>query len=170
MSGTTTIQISKKIFFIRGHRVMLDSDLADLYQVETKNLNKAVKRNRNRFPEDFMFQIATEEYELLRFQTGTSKVKEKTDPRGGRRNLPFAFTEQGVAMLSSVLRSEQAVSVNIEIMRTFVKLKELLLTNKELAQKLAFLEEKYDTQFKVVFDAIRQLMSQPDPPRQRIGI
>ena len=170
MSGTTTIQISKKIFFIRGHRVMLDSDLADLYQVETKNLNKAVKRNRNRFPEDFMFQIATEEYELLRFQTGTSKVKEKTDPRGGRRNLPFAFTEQGVAMLSSVLRSERAVSVNIEIMRTFVKLKELLLTNKELAQKLAFLEEKYDTQFKVVFDAIRQLMSQPDPPRQRIGI
>lgn len=89
MSGTTTIQISKKIFFIRGHRVMLDSDLADLYQVETKNLNKAVKRNRNRFPEDFMFQIITEEYEILRFQTGTSKLEEKTDPRGGRRNLPW---------------------------------------------------------------------------------
>lgn len=149
---------------------MLDSDLAELYQVETKNLNKAVKRNKNRFPEDFMFQITTEEHEILRFQTGTSKLEEKTDPRGGRRNLPLVFTEQGVAMLSSVLRSERAVSVNIEIMRTFVKLKELLLTNKELAQKLGLLEKKYDTQFKVVFDAIRELMLPPDPPRRRIGI
>ncbi len=161
--------ITQRIFFIRGHRVMLDSDLALLYQVETKNLNKAVRRNKDRFPKDFMFPITAEELELLRFQIGTSKTEQKSDPRGGRRNLPLAFTEQGVAMLSSVLNSKRAVLVNIEIMRTFVQLKEFLLTNKELAQKLAALERKYDIQLKVVFDAIRELMNPVVPPKRRIG-
>jgi len=151
--------IAQKIFFIRGHKVMLDSDLAPLYQVKTKNLNKAVRRNKNRFPEDFMFQITPEEFELLRFQTGTSKNKQKHEHRGGRRHLP----------LSSVLRSERAALVNIEIMRTFVQLKEFLLTNKELAQKLAILEKRYDAQFKVVFDEIRRIVSPGLSPNRKIG-
>jgi len=163
-------QINQKIFFIRGLRVMLDVDLAVLYGVETKALNRSVRRNQIRFPPDFMFQLTENEGEFLRCQIGTSKTSQSKDPRGGRRYLPLVFTEQGVAMLSSVLRSEKAALVNIEIMRAFVKLREFLLTNQELARKLAELESKYDVQFKAVFDAIRQLMMPPDPPRRRIGI
>jgi len=145
--------IERKILLIRGQKVMLDSDLAELYGVETSNLNKAVKRNIDRFPEDFMLQLTKEEADSLRFQIGMSK----TEGRGGRRYLPYAFTEQGVAMLSSVLNSKRAVQVNIAIMRVFVKLREMIASNKELAKKLDNLEKKYDTQFKVVFDAIRPI-------------
>ena len=144
--------------------VMLDSDLAELYRVSTYNLNKAVKRNRDRFPEDFCFQLSREEHRILRFQFGISR-----QGHGGRRFPPYAFTEQGVAMLSSVLRSKRAVMVNIAIMRAFVKLRELLATHRDLAEKLEALESKYDTQFKAVFDAIRELMAPPKPVRRRIG-
>jgi len=166
--------IERRIYLIRKQKVMLDTDLAELYGVETFNLNKAVKRNINRFPEDFMFQLTKEEAESLRFQTGMSNLRSQSgisnSGRGGRRYLPYAFTEQGVAMLSSVLRSNRAVQVNIAIMRTFVKLREMLTTHKDLAQKLETLEKKYDRQFKVVFDAIRQLMKPEEPPKQqRIG-
>jgi hypothetical protein len=166
----TIKQLGQKIFFIRGFRVMLDSDLAKLYEVETKALNRAVRRNQIRFPEDFVFQLTEVEDDFLRCQIGTSKIDEKSEPRGGRRYLPLVFTEQGVAMLSSVLRSERAALVNIEIMRTFVKLREFLLSNQELAKKLSALESKYDIQFKVVFDAIRDLMVPPDDPKRKIGI
>jgi phage regulator Rha-like protein len=159
----TPAAIAQSIFLVRGHKVMLDSALAQLYQVETSNLNKAVQRNRDRFPADFMFQLTPEENTALRFQIGTSKG------RGGRRYLPYVFTEQGVAMLSSVLRSKRAVQVNIEIVRTFVRLREILATHKDLARKLATLENKYDQQFKIVFDAIRKLMSEPPPKRRPIG-
>jgi phage regulator Rha-like protein len=130
----------------------------------TSNLNKAVQRNIARFPDDFMFRLTDEEFRSLRFQTGTSNLG-----RGGRRFLPFVFTEQGVAMLSTVLNSERAVYVNIEIMRTFVRLREILSTHKDLARKLADLESKYDKQFKIVFDAIRRLMAEPEPKRRPIG-
>jgi hypothetical protein len=140
------------ILMIRGQRVLLDADLAALYGVETKALNQAIKRNMERFPADFMFQLSIDECEDLRFHFGTSSSW------GGRRTQPYAFTEQGVAMLSSVLRSERAVQVNVEIMRAFVRLRRLLQQNADLAQKLAALERKYDTHFKVVFDAIRELM------------
>lgn len=137
---------------------MLDSDLAELYQVKTKVLNRAVKRNRERFPADFMFQLSFEEAKsFLRFQAGTSKIGS-----GGRRYIPYAFTEQGVAMLSGILKSPRAVQVNIAIMRAFVRLREIIATHKDLARKLDELEEKYDYQFKVVFDAIRKLM-EPSP-------
>lgn len=143
---------------------MLDRDLADLYGVETKMLNRAVKRNLRRFPLDFMFQLSAEEASSLRYQIGTSK-----NTRGGRRYLPYVFTEQGVAMLSTALNSERAVLVNIEIMRAFVKLRQMLASNSELSHRLDELEGKYDRQFKVVFDAIRQLMSPPVPARKQIG-
>jgi len=149
---------------------MLDSDLALLYEVQTKNLNKAVRRNIARFPEDFMFQVTEKEEEFLRFQFGTSRFKNKSEEWGGRRYLPLVFTEQGVAMLSSVLKSEKAALVNVEIMRAFVRLRQLLLSNKDLSRRLDELEKKYDSQFKVVFDAIRQLMQPPEPPKRRIGI
>ncbi|MDX6499590.1 MAG: hypothetical protein QOG23_2850 [Blastocatellia bacterium] len=144
---------------------MLDSELAELYQVPTKVFNQAVSRNRNRFPKDFMFQLTVEEDESLRSQIVTSKVG-----RGGRRYRPYVFTEQGVAMLSSVLNSERAVQVNIAIMRAFVRLREMMESNKELAAKLDALEKKYDAQFSVVFQAIRKLM-QPSPAKnsRRIG-
>ncbi len=148
-------KIHHRIYFVRGHRVMLDSDLAELYRVRTKNLNKAVRRNRIRFPRDFMFQLTRQEYRSLRFQIGTLKRGEH------RKYLPYVFTQDGVSMLSSVLRSESAALVNIAIMRAFGKLRELLSTHKDLARKLEELERKYDKQFKVVFDAIRELM-QPD--------
>jgi phage regulator Rha-like protein len=158
--------IEKKILLIRGEKVMLDADLAELYQVETFNLNKAVKRNIDRFPQDFMFQLTKQEADSLRFQIGISK----TEGRGGRRYFPYAFTEQGVAMLSSVLNSERAVKVNIEIMRAFVSLRQMLASNAELARKLDALEKKYDHQFKVVFDAIKQLMTPPDTKKKiKIG-
>ncbi len=158
--------IERKILLIRGQKVMLDSDIAELYGVETFNLNKAVKRNIDRFPEDFMFQLTKEEADSLRFQIGMSKTK----GRGGRRYLPYAFTEQGVAMLSSVLNSERAVQVNIAIMRVFVKLREMITSNKELAKRLNEIEKTYDAQFRVVFDAIRQLMEPPAPKKKgKIG-
>lgn len=157
--------IEKKILLIRGEKVMLDADLAELYGVETFNLNKAVKRNIDRFPSDFMVQLTKEEANSLRFHIGMSK----TSGRGGRRYLPYAFTEQGVAMLSSVLNSKRAVQVNIAIMRAFVKLREMLATHKDLARKLNEMEKKYDAQFKVVFDAIRQLMIPPEKKRRKIG-
>jgi len=159
-------RIEKAILLIRGQKVMLDRDLAELYAVETGALNRAVKRNIQRFPEDFMFQITDEEAERLRCQTGISKRG-----RGGRRYLPYVFTEQGVAMLSSVLNSERAIEVNIAIMRVFVRLREMMATHKELAFKLAELEERlegHDEQIQNIFEAIRQLMTLPEPPRKKI--
>jgi hypothetical protein len=156
--------IEPKIRSIRGHRVILDADLAALYRVEARILNQAVKRNRVRFPLDFMFQLTADETAVLRSQIVTSRSW------GGRRHRPYAFTEQGVAMLSSVLRSTRAVHVNIEIMRTFVRLRRVLQTNEELARKLAALERKYDGQFRVVFDAIRELMAPAPKSRRRIGL
>ena len=155
--------IEKKILVIRGEKVMLDADLAELYGVETKMLMRAIKRNIDRFPADFMIQLDKEEFENLRFHFGTSSQW------GGRRYLPYVFTEQGVAMLSSVLNSERAVKVNIEIMRAFVKLREMIASHKGLAKRLAELEKKYDAQFKIVFDAIRQLMATPEPREKKIG-
>jgi hypothetical protein len=153
--------IAQSIHYVRGQKVMLDTDLARLYRVETKALNRAVLRNRDRFPADFMFQLTAEEQEVLRCQIGTLKTG-----RGKHRKfLPFVFTEQGVAMLSSVLRSKRAVLVNIEVVRAFVRLREMLSSNADLARKLAVLEGKYDRQFRVVFDAIRHLMS----PRTTAG-
>jgi len=156
--------IEKSILLIRGHKVLLDVHLSALYGVTTKRLNEQVRRNRARFPEDFMFQLTAEEAASLRSQFATSNKG-----RGGRRYAPYAFTEQGVAMLSTVLNSERAIRVNIEIMRAFVRLRQMLATNTRLARKLAELEKKYDAQFKVVFDAIRQLMASPDPKRRKIG-
>ena len=160
--------IEKRIFFIRGHKVMLDTDLAELYGVETFNLNKAVKRNIDRFPEDFMFQVTKDEMESLKFQFGISK----TSGRGGRRYLPYAFTEQGVAMLSGILNSQRAVHVNIAIMRTFVKLRELLVTHKDLGHKLDEIErkiERHDEEISSIFQAIRNLMAPPEKPKRKIG-
>jgi phage regulator Rha-like protein len=157
-------RIENTIFFIRGQKVMLDEDLAELYGVETKNLNKAVKRNIDRFPEDFMFQLNKKEWENLRFQIGTSSLE-----YGGRRYAPYVFTEQGVAMLSSVLQSKKAIAVNVEIMRAFVRLRRILASNKALSEKIIKLEEKYDAQFKAVFDAIRELMIPPEIERPSIG-
>jgi hypothetical protein len=153
-----------KIYLIRGQKVMLDVDLANLYGVPAKQLNLAVKRNVIRFPADFMFTLTPEEHQSLRFQNETSK----TQGRGGARYLPHAFTEQGIAMLSSVLRSDRAVLVNIQIMRAFVKTRELLLTHKDLAEKLGVLEKKYNRQFRVVFDAIREIMSERAVPRKQV--
>lgn len=160
-----TERITQAILLVRGHKVMLDEDLAALYGVPVKTLNQAVKRNIERFPADFMLQLTEEEAARLRSQTVTIK-----GGRGQHRKyLPYAFTEQGVAMLSGVLHSPRAVEVNIAIMRTFVQLRAMLASNAELAAKLARLEKKYDAQFKVVFDAIRQLMSPAVPARRRIG-
>jgi hypothetical protein len=157
-------RIERAILLIRGQKVMLDGDLAVLYAVETRRLIEAVKRNIERFPPDFMFQVTREEFEILRSQFATSSSW------GGRRYLPYAFTEQGVAMLSSVLRSPRAVAVNVEIVRAFVRLRRMLASHADLAAKLDALERKYDAQFKVVFDAIRHLMSPPEAkPRRRIG-
>ncbi len=155
--------VEHEIFVLRRHRIILDERLALLYGVEVKVLNQAVKRNRERFPEDFMFQLTEGEARDLRSQIVTSRSW------GGRRTHPYAFTEQGVAMLSSVLRSPRAVQVNIEIMRAFVRLRRMLQENTDLARKLAALERKYDGQFKVVFEAIRELMQPPVVPRRRIG-
>lgn len=167
MSKSLTIPIERiqnLILFIRGEKVILDSNLAELYAVQTKTLNRALKRNLARFPSDFMFQLTAEEAETLRYQFGTSNTR-----RGGRRYLPYVFTEQGVAMLSSVLNSERAVLVNIEIMRAFVNLRRLLYSNVDLARKLNKLENKYDRQFRVVFDAIRELMTPPPAKLKPIG-
>ena len=143
---------------------MLDADLAVLYGVSTKRLNEQVRRNRSRFPDDFMFQLTAEEVRSLRSQFATSK-----QGRGGRRYAPLVFTEQGIAMLSTVLNSERAIQVNIEIMRAFVRLRELVATHKDLARKLEALEKRYDAQFRVVFDAIRELMKPPESKKRKIG-
>lgn len=161
----STINVGARILTIRGHRVLLDQDLAELYGVPTKVFNQSVRRNAHRFPEDFMFRLTGEEFENLRSQIVTSKPS----TRGGRRYPPLAFTEQGVAMLSSVLNSDRAIRVNIAIMRTFVRLRGIVGSNEELARKLAVLERKYDTQFKVVFDAIREMMMPPVKAKRRIG-
>ena len=158
-------QIERKIILLRGQKVMLDRDLAELYGVRTSILKRAVTRNADRFPDDFMLVIDSQELTTLRCHFGTSK----TDPRGGTRYAPMAFTEQGVAMLSSVLNTPRAVQVNITIMRAFVRLRHILATHADLARKLDELENKYDKQFRVVFDAMRALMAPPDPPRHRIG-
>ncbi len=154
--------INSKILIIRGKKVMLDRDLAALYGVETKKLKRAVKRNIERFPEDFMFQLIKEEFDNLRCQFGTSSW-------GGQRYLPYAFTENGVAMLSSILNSKRAIQVNIQIMRTFTKLREMLTTHKELKQKIEEMEEKCDAQFKIVFDALRQIMAPTESKEKKIG-
>lgn len=149
-------RIERHILLIRGEKVLLDEDLAKLYGVSTKVLNQSVKRNLERFPSDFMFQLTSAESRDLRSQSVTSKSP------GGRRYRPYAFTEQGVAMLSSVLRSKRAIEVNVQIMRTFVRLRRLLASHAELARKLDQLESKYDDQFRIVFDAIRALMDEQE--------
>ncbi len=157
-----TDKIESQIFIIRGHRVMLDSDLATLYGVSTKVLIQAVKRNIKRFPSDFMYQLTRQEVANLKSQFVTSRW-------GGRRYFPYAFTEQGVAMLSSVLKSERAIQVNIAIMRAFVRLRQILSTHKELAQKLVELEDKvskHDKEIQAIFEVIRRLMA---PPTHAIG-
>lgn len=156
--------IERKIYLVRGQKVMLDSDLAVLYGVPTKALVQSVKRNRKRFPPDFMFQLENQDVAGLRSQIVTSKGK-----RGGRRYDPFVFTEQGVAMLSSVMHSDRAIEVNIQIMRVFVKLREMIAAHKDLTKKLAELEKKYDSQLKIVFDAIRALVAEPEPKEKKIG-
>jgi len=161
-------RIAERIFFIRGQKILLDADLAKLYGVTTFNFNKAVRRNIDRFPEDFMFRLTAEEVSALRFQFGMSKP----GARGGRRYLPYVFTEQGVAMLSSVLRSKCAIQVNIAIMRAFVRLRQFLATHKELAEKLTDLERKvgtHDEQIQAIFEAIWQLMTPPEPKKRKIG-
>ena len=165
-SGHLVARVERRILHIRGHKVMLDADLAELYGVPTKRLNEAVRRNAARFPEDFMFRLTAEEAENLRSQIATSSLW------GGRRYLPVAFTEQGVAMLSSVLNSEQAIQVNVTIMRAFVRIREILSSHKDLALKLVALEQKHathDAQIKAIFDAIRALMEPPKKARRRIG-
>ncbi len=162
-----TERIERLILLIRGHKVMLDADLAELYGVETRSLIQAVKRNLSRFPTDFMFQLSDEEAELLRSQIVISKKR-----RGGRRYVPYVFTEQGVAMLSSVLNSARAVEINIEIMRAFVRLRDMISSHKDLARKLEALERKYeshDVHIRSLFEAIRQLMAPPEPKRRKIG-
>jgi len=173
--------IGSRILTLREQRVMIDADLAELYGVPTKALVQAVKRNLPRFPSDFMFQLTAEEFAALRSQTVTSNA---TPPgRGGRRTAPYAFTEQGVAMLSSVLSSPRAIAVNIEVMRTFVRVRQLAATHADLASRLVELEEKTEqlgfehenfsrntrNQFKQVFDALRDLMTPPSPPKRPIG-
>lgn len=148
-------RIERHSLLIRGQKVLLDADLAELYGVETGELNRAVRRNLDRFPADFMFRLNASELANLKCQFGISSW-------GGRRGFPYAFTEQGVAMLSSVLRSPRAVQVNVEIMRAFVRLRQMLSSHADLARKLDELEQKYDEQFRAVFDAIRELMSPPE--------
>ena len=153
--------IERKIYLIRGHKIMLDRDLAEMYGVETRVLNQAVRRNIDRFPEDFMFSLTRDEIMNLSQIVISSRIKHAPNV--------FVFTEQGVAMLSSVLNSKRAVQVNIAIIRVFVKLREMIASNKDLAKKLNDLEKKYDSQFKVVFDAIRQLMTPPVTKKNPIG-
>jgi len=166
MSLLLAKKIETKIHLIRAHRVILDKNLATLYGVTTSNLNKAVSRNLDRFPGDFMFQLTKNEANSLRFQSGTLKRGQHA------KYLPRAFTEQGVAMLSSVLRSKRAIHVNIEIMRVFTKIRKMLMEHGDLRRKIEHIEQKYDKQFRVVFEAIKQLLEPPPPPekpKKRIG-
>jgi len=164
MPGLLPIErIIERIHLIRGIKVMIDKDLAQLYGVETKVLKQAVRRNIRRFPSDFMFELTTQEYQFLRSQNVTLK-------RGQHSKYPpFAFTEQGVAMLSSVLNSERAINANIQIMRAFTQLRQVLAGHEDLKRKIEDLEKKYDTQFSVVFDAIKALMEEDQKPRRKIG-
>ena len=156
--------IESKILLVRGKKIILDKDLAKLYKVPTGRLNEQVKRNKERFPEDFMFQLTKEEFENWRSQIAISNSKKM-----GLRRKPYAFTEQGVAMLSSVLNSKVAIQVNIQIMRTFIRLKEIIMSHKDLQRKIENMEKKYDQQFSVVFDAIKQLLIPPEKPKKKIG-
>lgn len=157
------IVIQNKIIEIRGHRVMLDSDLAELYNVTTGNLNKAVKRNINRFPSDFMFQLNKKEYDSLRFQIGILKRGQHS------KYLPYAFTEHGVAMLSSVLNSQKAIDVNLAIIRAFIMLRQMAIGQKDVLKKIKELEKKYDKNFEEVYEALNLLLSPPNPPRKKVG-
>ena len=157
-------RISSKIYLIRGHKVMLDRDLADLYQVETKQLKRSVRRNIDRFPKDFMFELTKSELDNWRRQFGTSTGEMK-----GLRYSPMAFTELGVAMLSSVLRSKRAIHVNIQIMRAFNQLRIMIASHEELKQKIEAMEQKYDEQFRIVFEALTQLIEEGEKPEKRIG-
>lgn len=166
MANTTSLvpveRIDAIIYVLRGEKVILDKNIASLYEVPTKVLMQAVKRNLKRFPKDFMFQLTAEETRDLRFQIGTSSW-------GGSRYRPYAFTEQGVAMLSGVLRSARAVQVNVEVMRAFVRLRRMAASREDLARKIEELEEKYDSKFSVVFDALRELMAAPEASDRPIG-
>ena len=155
-------RIYRSILLIRGHKVILDKDLAELYGVETKALTRAVRRNNERFPEDFMFRLNMQEFENLRHHFGTSSW-------GGRRYPPYVFTEQGVAMLSSVLRSKRAIAVNIAIMRTFVKLREILATNEALRRKIESMERRYQEQFKLIFNVLSKMVMADSKPKSQIG-
>ena len=162
MSNAISVEvIATKILLMRGKRVMLDKDLAKLYEVDTNQLTRQVRRNIDRFPEDFMFQLTEEEFQNLICQFGTSSW-------GGTRKLPYAFTEQGIAMLSGVLHSKRAIQVNIQIMRAFIQLKRMLLTNAGLRRKIEEMERKYDKQFSIVFQAIKQLLEPPPIKEKRI--
>lgn len=158
------IRVEGLIYQIRGERVLLDQDLAQLYGVETKVLVQAVKRNKERFPSDFQFQLSDQEFMALRSQIVTSKG------RGGRRVAPFALTEHGVAMLSSVLKSKQAIEVNVQIVRTFVRLRRIIESHEKLAERLLDLEQRHESKFQIVFDAIKELTKDKAvPPKRRIG-
>lgn len=175
LSNTSLIpieRIEQAIYLIRGEKVMLDRDLANLYGVSTKVLNQAIKRRRDRFPVDFMFQLTLNEAREWWLKENANRIRSQTVTLKRGQHLkyrPYAFTEHGILMLSSVLNSERAIQVNIEIMRAFVKLRQMLASSAELSQRLNELESKYDRQFKVVFDAIRQLMSPPVRDRKEIG-
>ncbi len=156
-------RILSGILLIRGKKVMLDKDLAELYGVETKALNRAIKRNMDRFPSDFMFQLSENEFKkLLRYQNGTSS-------RGGRRYPPYVFTEHGVVMLSSVLNSKRAIQVNIQVVKTFIKLQEVLATHTQLRLKIENMEKKYDSRLKQVFEVLKQLLRQEEKPKPPMG-
>ncbi|MDO8811394.1 MAG: ORF6N domain-containing protein [Gallionella sp.] len=166
-------QIESQIFLIRGQKIMLDADLAELYGVPTKVLNQAIKRNSERFPVDFMFQLTAEEFADLKCQIGTSNLRSQivtsNNPagRGGRRHLPYAFTEHGAIMAASVLNSPRAVEASVQVVRAFVQLRQMLASNAELSGKLVALEKKYDIKFRAVFEAIRELMTPSDPKKKR---
>jgi len=163
MTGLVPIErIASKIYLMRSVKVMLDRDLAELYGVETKVLKQAVRRNINRFPADFMFELTKDEFNNLRSQIVTSSW-------GGARYFPMAFTEQGVAMPSTVLKSDRAIHVNIQIMRAFTQLRKMLSTHEDLRKKIESMEKKYDEQFQIVFEAIKQLLSEEDKPKKKIG-
>ncbi len=166
MSEILPVQsIVNKIYHFRGVNVMLDRELAELYGVETGQLKRQVNRNINRFPEDFMFELTKEEVEVLRSQNATSKM----EGRGGIRYLPYAFTEHGVLMLSNVLNSEKAVKVSIQVIRAFSKLKQMLSTHEDLKKKIEEMENRYDHQFRIIFDAIKQLIEEDLKPKRDIG-
>ncbi len=165
MNKTSIAEIEKHIFIVRKQKVMLDSDLARIYGIETKTLNRAMKRNLNRFPDDFKFQLTEIEGESLRYQFGTSKKG-----KGGRRYSPYVFTEHGALMLGNILNSETAIETSIQVVRSFMRLREMVISHSELSKKLSQLEKKYDSQFKVVFDTIQKLMVEPEVPQKKIGI